>query len=419
MTRSGKQKIRVAVNGLGTIGKRVAATVELQPDMELVGVTAHSNNYRVQQANLLGKVPVYTYTLRRKNADHEETYRRNTQGAIDDLQKMMDLPFSQRRVATEAIIHRINNLSAHLSHGEFDEDLAKFRNSGITLAGGLDDLLSQSDVVVDCTPEPFGSINKPIYQAFNVKAIYQGGEKATVGDASFVAQANYEQAAGKTHVRVVSCNTTGLVRVLHAIHQRYRISLATVTLIRRGTDSNDHKRGPINAIIPSLESPSHHGPDVRSVLPELDVFSSAYVVPTTLMHVHDLQINLVDRADIKGIIDTLREARRIRVIPSASKMISTAAIMDFARDLGQNHRGDMMDICVWEQTIGMYDRHGHNKLFVKMAVHQESDVIPENIDAIRAVTNSVTARESMDITDRSLNLNKDSCYYTFTNGMIA
>ena len=86
---------------------------------------------------------------------------------------------------------------------------------------------------------------------------------------------------------------------------------------------------------------------------------------------------------------------------------------DFARDLGQNARGDMMDICVWEQTVGMYDRHGHNKLFVKMAVHQESDVVPENIDAVRAVMGSATAEESMNLTDRSLNLNKDSVYYDF------
>ncbi|MFO7539153.1 MAG: type II glyceraldehyde-3-phosphate dehydrogenase, partial [Chloroflexota bacterium] len=32
------KKIRVAVNGYGIIGKRVADAVRVQPDMELVGV---------------------------------------------------------------------------------------------------------------------------------------------------------------------------------------------------------------------------------------------------------------------------------------------------------------------------------------------------------------------------------------------
>ncbi|MCI0652258.1 MAG: type II glyceraldehyde-3-phosphate dehydrogenase [Planctomycetes bacterium] len=331
------------------------------------------------------------------------------------MQKILDLPFGERRVATDKVISRINDLNAHLAPRDFDENVQKFKEQGIELAGGIDDLLEACDVVVDCTPKPYGKINKPMYQSFRKKAIYQGGEKANVGDVSFVAQANFEQAVGKDHVRVVSCNTTGLVRVLHAIHQRYRMVLATATLIRRGTDSNDHKEGPINAIIPSLEAPSHHGPDVRSVMPDIDVFSSAYVVPTTLMHVHDLQINMRDQTDVEGVLDALRATRRVRVIPSSAKMISTAQIMDFARDLGQNSRGDMMDICVWEQTVGIYNRHGHNKLFVKMAVHQESDVIPENIDAIRAVTGFADGAASMDLTDRTLNLNKDSGFYRFVD----
>ena len=406
-------KYRVGINGFGTIGKRVASAIQAQDDMELVGVTAHSNSYRVQAGHLLKEIPIFTYSMRGKNADFDDLYRRNTEEAIDDLKQMLNLPIGERKLATDKIVSRINKLNSHLSAGDFEEVADRFRRQGIELAGGLDDLLTECDVIIDCTPKPFGQINKPIYQAFNVKGIYQGGESASVGDCSFVAQANYEQAINKDHVRVVSCNTTGLVRVLHAIDQSYRVGLATVTLIRRGTDSNDHKRGPINAILPSLESPSHHGPDVRSVLPHLDVFSSAYVVPTTLMHVHDLQIDLLDSAEPDNIVELLQSTRRVRVIPAESKMISTAQIMDFARDIEQNTRGDMMDICVWGQTVGMYSRHGHNKLFVKLAVHQESDVIPENVDAVRAVMGFTDANASMDKTDASLNMLKDSKYYTF------
>ena len=45
-------KIKVGIVGYGTIGKRVADAVLLQDDMELVGVTAHSYNYRMISAKL-------------------------------------------------------------------------------------------------------------------------------------------------------------------------------------------------------------------------------------------------------------------------------------------------------------------------------------------------------------------------------
>ena len=51
--------IKVGVVGYGTIGKRVADAVRLQKDMKLVGVTAHSFNYRMLSAYEL-KIPMYT-----------------------------------------------------------------------------------------------------------------------------------------------------------------------------------------------------------------------------------------------------------------------------------------------------------------------------------------------------------------------
>ena len=36
--KESKMKVRVAINGYGVIGKRVADAVRLQPDMQLVGV---------------------------------------------------------------------------------------------------------------------------------------------------------------------------------------------------------------------------------------------------------------------------------------------------------------------------------------------------------------------------------------------
>ena len=43
-------KIRVGVNGYGTIGKRVASAVAAQDDMELVGVTKTRPNFEALAA---------------------------------------------------------------------------------------------------------------------------------------------------------------------------------------------------------------------------------------------------------------------------------------------------------------------------------------------------------------------------------
>ena len=47
-------KVKVGIVGYGTIGKRVADAVLLQDDMELVGVTVNSYNYKIKAANKKG-----------------------------------------------------------------------------------------------------------------------------------------------------------------------------------------------------------------------------------------------------------------------------------------------------------------------------------------------------------------------------
>lgn len=90
-------------------------------------------------------------------------------------------------------------------------------DTGIRPEGTLDDLLAQSDVIVDTTPKHVAAGNLPRYQAAGVKVIVQGGEAHSTTGHSFVAQANYATALGRDLTRVVSCNTTSIVRVLGAL----------------------------------------------------------------------------------------------------------------------------------------------------------------------------------------------------------
>jgi glyceraldehyde-3-phosphate dehydrogenase (NAD(P)) len=59
---------------------------------------------------------------------------------------------------------------------------------------------------------------------------------------------------------------------------------------------------------------------------------------------------------------------------------STAKIIEYGRDLGRL-RYDLNELIVWEESVNVLE----NEVFLMQAVHQESIVIPENIDCIRAM----------------------------------
>jgi glyceraldehyde-3-phosphate dehydrogenase (NAD(P)) len=259
-------------------------------------------------------------------------------------------------------------------------------------------LLDQVDVIVDCTPKGVGAANKEMYIKAGVKAIFQGGESADIG-CSFVAQCNYDDAVGSNFIRVVSCNTTGLCRTLNALDEKYKIDRVHATMIRRAADPWDIHHGPINALVPHLTVPSHHGPDVRTIMPHLQMFTTSIAVPTTLMHMHSIAVDLDSEPVLGDVIRLFKTTDRVRIVENSDGIRSTAEIMEYAKDLGRN-RGDMPEVCVWSDTIGVWE----NKLLYIQAVHQESDVVPENIDAIRASLGSCGKGKSIRRTNVSMGI---------------
>jgi len=214
-----------------------------------------------------------------------------------------------------------------------------------------------------------------------------------------VAQCNYKDAVGKNYIRVVSCNTTGLARTLHAINQKYGVEEVYATMIRRGADPWDIRHGPINAIVPVLELPSHHGPDVATVLKGMKIFTTAVSISTTLMHMHNVIVDCKKTPTVEETIKLFENTTRVRMVDNSSKIRSTAEIMELAKDLGYA-RGDMPEICIWKEGIGVHE----NKLLYMQAIHQESDVVCENIDAIRAAMGFKDGKKSIEMTNRALGI---------------
>src|ERR1035437_8459396 len=139
--------VKVAVNGYGNIGKRVADAVAKQDGMKLVGVSKTRPNF-------------------------------------------------------EAFVAAMKGYSVYVAE---ETSVDTFRTAGLDVAGTTVDMLGEADVVVDATPEGTGAKNlENLYKKAGVKAIFEGGEKHAAIGASFNAYCNYESALGRASGRGVS-----------------------------------------------------------------------------------------------------------------------------------------------------------------------------------------------------------------------
>ncbi len=335
--------IKVAVNGYGTIGKRVADAISKQSDMKLLGVVKTKPDFLAKMA----------------------------------LQRGYNL------------------------YAASPESLETFKKAKIEPKGTFKELLPEAEVIVDATPGGTGKQNKPLYEENGSKAIFEGGEKPDIAEVSFCAQVNYDKAVNKKYIRIVSCNTTGLCRTLSTLDKAYGIESADAVLIRRAADPNDPETGPINGIVldpPRI--PSHHGPDVQTVLPHIKITTMAVSVPTTLMHIHAIHTRVKQPTTKEDVVKTFHKATRIITITPEDRITSTNQAAEYAKELGRT-RNDLYEIPVWEESVGVMDG---KDIYYFQGVHQEANVVPENVDAIRAVTGFNSAEESIQRTNESLGI---------------
>lgn len=264
-------RIRVAVNGYGVIGKRVADAVVRQDDMELAGVADIGADWRMRVVRHKG------FALYGATAEHADAMRR----------------------------------------------------SGLDVAGTLDELLDSADIVIDCTPKRIAAKNVETYRRRGQRFIVQGGEKHEVTGHSFVAEASYATALGRASTRVVSCNTTSIVRTLTALKRAGLLRRARGTLLRRATDPwESHLGGIMNTLVPEEAIPSHQGPDAQSVDPELDVITMAVKVPETLAHLHYWAVQLNRAASKEEVLAAFRASPRIVLIRESDGLTAINAVKD-------------------------------------------------------------------------------------------
>lgn len=338
-----KNKIRVAVNGYGVIGKRVADAVALQPDMVLAGVCDVVTDWRARMALAKG------YPLFGATAEHSTA----------------------------------------------------MRAGGLAIEGTLDDLLGRADVVVDCTPKRIAAANVEAYRKRGIRFIVQGGEKHSVTGHSFVAEVSYAGALGRDSTRVVSCNTTSIVRTLSALKRAGLLERARGTLLRRATDPwESHLGGIMNTLVPEPEIPSHQGPDAQSVDPDLDVVTMAVKVPETLAHLHYWSVQMTRTVSKDEVLAAFRSSSRIALIRMSDGLEAINSVKEMMADMGRPH-DNLYEVALWEDMLTVQG----DELFYAYMVDNQAIVIPETIDAIRALTGlAQEAATSVSMTDAALGI---------------
>lgn len=325
------KKIKVGVAGYGVIGQRLADGVALQEDMELVGVADVAPTLPIQALYEKG-MPYKLYT------------------AVPEKKHLLT-------------------------------------DRGIPVSGTLEDLVQEVDIMFDATSAGIGAKNKELYEKYGKKAIFQGGESNKIADVFFHGYANYEKGLGADYLKLTSCNTTGLIRAIDCIDRKVGVVKTAITIIRRVADPGDYHRGLTNALQMD-KAPSHQALDLMTIMPHVE--ATGILVHTPVTHGHIITAVVTPKEDIEKeeLLELFKAHPRIRVVRIEDGFLGNASLFKYARDLG-NSRGDMYEIAVWEESIV---KSGRDIMFA-INIPQESVVIPENIDAIRAAMRMQETRE--------------------------
>jgi glyceraldehyde-3-phosphate dehydrogenase (NAD(P)) len=78
--------------------------------------------------------------------------------------------------------------------------------------------------------------------------------------------------------------------------------------------------------------------------------------------------------------DILDTDPRLFVIPGEVGLDSAGTLKELAKD-ADRPRADIWENCIWDDSISLDGR----ELSLFQAIHQEAIVVPENIDAVRAI----------------------------------
>jgi glyceraldehyde-3-phosphate dehydrogenase (NAD(P)) len=336
-------KVKVGVAGYGVIGNRLAAGVAAQDDMELVGVADVAPTLAVRAL----------------------------------AERGMPFPLFAAVPGSERVLG----------------------DAGIPVSGSFDELLGEVDIMLDSAPGGVGAINKVKYLEHGVKAVFQGGESGEVADVFFHGTANYDKGLGVDYLKLTSCNTTGLVRAVDAVHQAAGVTKTFITIVRRVADPGDTHRGLTNVLMVE-PVPNHQAVDLMHIIPEIEATGMLIHAPVTHGHIITISVTPKQKMSVDEALDVFRAYPRIKVVRIADGFNSNSSLFQWARYM-EYPRADMYEIGLFEEMVGL---SGDDIVFA-INIPQEAVTIPETIDAIRAaMTMQSSGTDAVAATDKYLGI---------------
>jgi len=336
--------VKIFINGFGNIGRRLATYLDLDKEIDLVGIAKYNTDVRAKEAISKG-------------------YK----------------------------IYIPKNLKK------------SFEDKKIQYAGYIEDGVRQSDLIIDAAKEGLGYENKQkIYLPMDKKAIFQGGEKRegkfSVADMIHNSRVNYDKAKLKHYVIQGSCNVSGMGRMIEPLIENFgdSISRFDVTLIRRWADLEDSKE-----VKDSIEwdAHPHHQDDVKDFLPKVNLYVEAFKVPSRMMHVHQMLIRFKNRVTSKDkILEIFQKEFGVAILKSSR---GTAEVRKKAMDLGFIH-GDTNMVHIHENLLRLQD----DTLKLVYSDDQTGMVIPENHLLIQSMVSQKTRSEALQHTDLLFDMTK-------------
>jgi len=329
---------KVFVNGYGSIGSRIVQFIKDDPEIQILGIGKHSPDTKVDEAVSNG-FQVY-------------------------------VPKSK------------------------EDDFKKF-----TIAGNIENILDECDLVIDAAPSGVGFKNKmDLYEPKNLMAIYQGGESIigenAVSNLLFNSRVNYLDAFEKRHVMQGSCNVTGMGKILEPLRKKYgsKIKRFDVTLVRRWADIEQTDKPVIDTI--ELTQSPHHGDDVKSYLgKDSPLFVRAIKVPTRQMHLHIMDIRFDGNAPSSNEIhDLFQDEFGVAVLWTAN---GTRDIREFANTMNFSFKDTNMVHIHANMTVSIDDT-----IQIMYSDDQTGIVIPENHMLMQAMLFKKPFEESLTHTEK-------------------
>lgn len=283
------------------------------------------------------------------------------------------------------------------------KNAADFEKNGMQVAGGINEVLDIVDFVIDGTPAKVGAENiKNLYSKFpNLRVILEGGEKAAPGIASFSSGTNYWMVRDSKIVRVVSCNTTGMARTFGEVAKQLKQLAITNLLMRRAADPGDEKGENPDGV--SLLPVSHHGDDLRAVLSReananiVSLRTTAVVTPTTHFHVHSGTIKGpgLTAAKVQAI---LKAQSRVALVQFPGGELKTPVLFDIFNSMIKDANHPFIVVAQVEES------GNPDEVAITIAVPQESNVVPENVNALHAMAGLAGKDAAIRLVDEVLNI---------------